>query len=101
ELMLDAFNLDGGDGSSFDRGEEGAAQGVSYRGTEPSLKGLRREAAITFSKRFCIRSQTARHLEPGPEIVLIPRHRFASRKKCIRAACVLAVETHATIDYLL
>src|ERR1041384_4775864 len=72
--MLDAFDLDGRDGSAFDRREQGATKRITHRRPKASLERLRRKATISFREGLCVCRKTSRHLKSCPKIILIHSH---------------------------
>src|SRR5215213_805196 len=74
ELVLDALDLDGGDGRALNRREQRAAQGVADGRAEAALERLRGEAPVSLRERVALDGEAARHLKTRPEVVLIHCH---------------------------
>ena len=63
ELVVNAFDADGGDGGAFDRAQQDAAQRVADGGAETALKRLGGEHAIPLGERLGIGDQPLGFLE--------------------------------------
>jgi hypothetical protein len=72
--VLDALNLDGGDGRALNRREQRAAKRVADGRAEAALERLRGEAPVTLRERVALDGEAARHLKTCPEVVLIHCH---------------------------
>jgi hypothetical protein len=73
ELVQHAFDFDGGDGSSFNRTQQHAAQSVAHSSAEAAFKGLRPEDAVLIGKRGSINCKTFRFLKTLPKHCVLLR----------------------------
>jgi len=67
ELVEHAVNLHGGDGRTFNRRQQHAAQGVADGGAEAALEGLRVEAAEPIGQRLAFELEALGALKTFPQ----------------------------------
>ena len=65
EFMLDAADFHGGDGGSFKRGQEDAADGVAEGVAVSLVEGLGDELGVGFGGRGLVLDEAVRHFESG------------------------------------
>src|ERR671932_277659 len=72
--MLDALDLDGGDGRALDRGQERAPERVADGRAEAAFERLGRELPVALRQSLALDGEPPRHLKTRPEVVLIHCH---------------------------